>query len=306
MSSEPKFHHYLPSFHQSRWAGADGRVLRYRKVYGGRIHRKRVYPTESGGDEYLYSDPSKPPAEAQWVERTFMSPLDSRAHDALTMLENQDPRINHEARARSDWSRFLMSLMMRMPDDLATLRESLQEEWIHEIPQLEKAFQEKKESSDPATFAEYWEKQGDKDFVAWAIALAPTLIDHGLIGDKLNNMRWFIREISGDAEFLTSDRPLISHYDLHRPDTFIILPIGPKRAFVAVNNVQCQKAIEAHDGEYFVNWLNRLVVGAAKEFVFAQDNRHRELVERHFGDRPRTTLFEYLARFRRRRRQEVA
>lgn len=67
-----------------------------------------------------------------------MSPLDSAAAEALAALEKGDPRMRRDPQMRSAWSRFLMSLMMRMPDHLDTLETGLAEEWIRHMPELEK------------------------------------------------------------------------------------------------------------------------------------------------------------------------
>ncbi|ESY64766.1 hypothetical protein X742_25055 [Mesorhizobium sp. LNHC232B00] len=281
-------------------------MRRYRQVHGGKIDRKWVYPTQSGGEDYLYSDPTKPVGEAQWVEKNFMSPMDSLAHDALTMIEAGDPRINRESKARSAWSRFLMSLMMRMPNDIETLKTSLNEEWLLRIPKLEQEYLKKKQPGGPATFAEYLESRGSKDFESWAISIAPKLIDHRLIGSMINNMRWFFRQVSGHSEFLTSDRPILTLYEFASQDSYIMLPIGPRRLFVAVNNIETQRLIERRESVEFVAGINRLIVGAAKEFVFACDDSHSEFVTEHFGKRPRTTMFEHLQRLRRKKREEAS
>ncbi|RUU81267.1 DUF4238 domain-containing protein [Mesorhizobium sp. M7A.F.Ca.MR.362.00.0.0] len=306
MASRPIFHHYLPSFYQARWAGADGKLRRFRLVHGGKVDVKWAYPSQSGGDDYLYSDPAKAPTEAQWLEQGFMSPLDSLAAVALGMIESDDPVIRRNPKYRSAWTRFLLSLMMRMPNDIKVLQASLDEEWLLRLDGLEEVYQEKKGANDPATFKQYLAQQKPHEIESWAKSLLPKLIDHQHIGQMINNMRWFVRSIpdGADSQLVTSDRPLITWYDFSEPDTYIMLPIGPKCLFVAVNNLQTQQRIESRDPVSFVTNMNRLVIGAAKEFVFTSDDRCRDLISEHFGKKPRTTLFEYLLRYRRRKRSE--
>lgn len=297
----PKFHHYIPSFYQSRWVGSDGRLGVYSKPYRDKLHYKRVYPTMAGGVDYLYSNPTAPTDIAQKMESDFMSPLDSQANEALTMIETGDLSINRDSKRRSAWSRFLMSLMMRMPDDVAALKLGLSEEWARHMPELETAYQTKKEPGSPENFREYMDSLHPQEMQSWAISIAPTLIDHALIGDLINNMRWFTREISGDQKFLTSDRPLISLYEFNADDSYIMLPIGPKRMFVAVNNSETQRRIESHNPEGWIATMNAIVVGAAKQFVFCSDDSQRDFVQSHFANRPRKTLIEMLIEFRRRK-----
>ena len=233
------------------------------------------------------------------METGFMSRLDSRASDALVALEAGDQAIRKEPQLRSAWSRFLMSLMMRMPDHLETLETGLVEEWARRTPELAALYETQRRPDDPATFAAYMDKRSPGELRGWMLSVLRALMDHSQIGEMINNMRWFVRTIDGPAEFLTSDRPLITWYEFAAQDSYIILPIGPKSAFVAVNNEETQKRIEARAAEEWVTALNSYIVGAARKFVFARDDCMKDLIAAHFGDAPRTTLIEYLLRFRR-------
>lgn len=51
--------------------------------------------------------------------------------------------------------------------------------------------------------------------------------------------------------------------------------------------------------------LNWIIVGAAKKFVFARDDSMKDFIAEHFSKRPRTTIFEYMVRFWRRKYEEV-
>jgi hypothetical protein len=294
----PLYHHYLPSFYQARWAGPDGRLRRFSKPHGDKLVAKWVSPLVSGGEDLLYTDPMAEPSMAQGLETGFMSPLDSAAAEALAALELDDPRIRRDSGLRSGWSRFLLSLMMRMPDHLDTLEAGLAKEWALKMPELEPTYAAKRGPADPPTFAEYMASRSPDDLRSWMISVLPTLVDHALIGELINNMRWFIRRIQGGAEFLTSDRPIIASHQFSGTDSYIILPIGPKAAFCAVNNIETQRRIEAYDPELWVANVNRAIAGAAQKFVFARDDGMRDFVAEHFGTRPRETLFERLVRFR--------
>lgn len=304
MSTEqPQYHHYLPSFYQSLWAGENGKLRRFSKPHGDKLVAKWVSPRVSGGEDLLYTDHAAPPESAQAVESGLLKPLDTLADEALKHLD--DPIMQRDSRLRSAWSRFLMSLMMRMPDHLETLEAGLVEEWVRSMPEIEAAYAAKRGANDPATFAEYMETRPPEEFRSWMLSVLKRLMDHEMIGELLNNMRWFTRHITGKAEFLTSDRPIITLYEFAAPDSYIILPIGPKSAFVAVNNEETQRRIEANNADEWVIGLNRIIVGAAKKFVFARDDSMKNFIAEHFGKRPRTTIFEYLVRFRSRKNEEA-
>lgn len=305
-TEQPLYHHYLPSFYQARWAGEDGKLRRFSKPHADKLVAKWVSPQVSGGEYLLYTDPVAVPDSAQAVETGFMSPLDSLAAEALTALEQEDPRMRQDPRMRSAWSRFLMSLMMRMPDHLDTLEFGLAEEWARHMPELRTAYAKNKGPDDPPTFAEFMDTRPPEETRSWMISVLPTLVDHSLIGGLLNNMRWFIQRIEGNAEFLTSDRPIITWYEFAAHDSYIILPIGPKAAFCAVNNVETQRRIEGCDPEQWVTSLNKSMVGAARKFVFARGDSMKDFIAEYFGTKPRTTLIECLLRFRRKKNEEAS
>lgn len=301
---QPLYHHYLPSFYQARWAGEDGRLRRFSKPHQNKITTKWVSPEVSGGEDLLYTDHAAPPEAAQSMESGFMSPLDSLASQALVALEANDPILLHDSRLRSGWSRFLMSLMMRMPDHLETLSGGLVEEWAKQMPELETTYAAQRGATDPATLTEYLDSRTPHEFRSWMFSVLRTLMDHAHIGTLINNMRWFVRHIDGPAQFLTSDRPIITLYEFAAEDSYIILPIGPKSAFVAVNNLATQRRIEAYDAGKWVEGLNKLIAGAAVKFVFARNDEMASLIKENFGSKPRTTLFEYLVRYRRRKNSD--
>ena len=283
--------HYIPQFYLRRWCGVDGRLCRY-SMPRDVIVPKRVSPKQTAREAGLYGT----------MEKTFMMPLDTLAHHALEMLENDDPRLRREAKYRSAWSRFLLSLMMRMPEDLQTLRTSLAEEWSQHSPAIEARYAELKGPTDPETLAGFLQQTG-KGQGDWALALAPKLMDHRPLGELINNMRWIVRRLPSEAGgFLTSDRPLLITGDLGETDSYLMIPIGPKLLFAAVHNRETQARIERRDPAELVSAINRLVTGRAKDYVYGSDDSHLDDVRRHFGRRRATSIFERLAEFQRRKR----
>ena len=232
-----------------------------------------------------------------------MQGLDLLAAEALAMLEDDDFRIARESKARSAWSRFIMSLLMRTPEDVAALKGGIAEAWAQSIPELEAKYAVKRGPTDPPTFEE-WLAQRDPDHVErWAMSLAPQLMDHEKLGELLNNMRWLVRRITSEAgEFLTSDRPIVMSWTLTEQHAFLFMPIGPKAVFVAVNDVETQKIIEERDPVEQVEAINQFVAGRAIKYVYARNDSPLDYVRLHMGTKPRKTLIEQLAERRKQRR----
>jgi hypothetical protein len=283
--SVPLKHHHLPVFYLNRWTGEDGRLCQFSRPHN-QIVPKRKHPEETGYVKRLYEMPGLPPEEAQQIEQGFMQGLDSDAAEALAMLENDVPRITHESKPRSAWSRFIMSLLMRTPEDIAALKGGIAVEWAQVITKMEKKYT-------PAMVAEYL-AQRDPDYAEQlAMSLAPRLIDHQGIGDLLNNMEWLVRRVPAEAgEFLTSDRPVIRSWTLTEPNAYLFLPIGPTTIFVAVSDIETQRMVEERDPAQQVDAINQFVAGRAVKFVYARDDGPLDYVRQHMGTRPERGLIE--------------
>jgi hypothetical protein len=299
--SIPIKHHHLPIFYLKRWAGADGRLCQFSRPYK-EIVPKRRFPAQTAYVEGLYEMPGLSAEEAQKIEQNFMQPADTLAAEALAMLEAGDPRILSESKPRSAWSRFIMTLLMRTPEDIAALKSGVLEEGAGSIPELQAKYEAKKGPDDPATVEEYLAQIGPHQAEQMALALAPKLMDHSKIGQLINNMRWLVVRITSDAgQFLTSDRPVIMTTTLTEENAYIFLPIGPKTLFVAVNDEVTQKRIEARDPAERVESTNRFIAGHAVKYVYATDDDALDYVKQHMGTHPRTSILEQLVAFRKKK-----
>ena len=301
--SIPIKHHHLPVFYLNRWTGDDGQLCQFSRPHQ-KVVPKRRHPEQTGFVPRLYEMPGLPPEDAQGIEQKFMQPVDTLAAEALVMLEQDDPRITREVKPRSAWSRFIMSLLMRTPEDIAALKSGVAEEWLRSVPGLQEKYAMKKRTDDPPTIEEWLDRQAPNEIERWAMALAPKLMNHPKLGELINNMRWLVVRIASDAgEFLTSDRPVIMTTTLTEENAYIMLPIGPKALFVAVNDVETQKRIETRDPAERVEVVNRYVAGHAVKYVYARDDSVLAYVRDHMGTQPRTSLLERLAVFRHSRSQ---
>jgi hypothetical protein len=298
--SIPLRHHHLPVFYLKRWAGEDGRLCEFSRPHKEVIARRK-YPAQTAYVERLYEMPGLPPEKAQQIEQGFMQLLDSQAAEALSALENDDPRMKTDSRLRSAWSRFIMSLLLRAPNDIAALKAGVMEEWLRAIPDLEAQYAAKRSPEDPATFAEYFMSRSPDEVARWAISLAPKLMDHSGIVALLNNMRWLVVRIASETgEFITSDRPVVMSWTLTEEHAYLFLPIGPKTLFIAVNDKETQRIVEARDPAERVEVTNQFVAGRAIKYVYALSDAPLEFVRQHMGTKQRKSLIEQLAERRRR------
>jgi hypothetical protein len=291
----PLKHHHLPVFYLHRWTGEDGRLCQFSRPYK-EIVPKRLHPEQTGFVERLYELKGLPQDQAQKIEQFFMQPLDTSAAEALVMLENDDPRMKTDGEARSAWSLFIMSLLMRSPEDIEALKLAIADEWTRSVPELEIKYAARRGQNDPPTFQVYL-AQCDSSYVErWAMTLLPKLIDHRMIGELLNKMRWIVRSFPSEAgELLTSDCPVIMSATLSEQNAYLFLPISPNRLFVAVNDIETQQRVVLRDPAEQVDAVNQYVVGGAVKFVYGHDDRILAYVQEHMGTKPRKRLIDRLA-----------
>jgi hypothetical protein len=293
-------HHYIPVFYLNRWRDSGKKIYEYSRPYKN-IQCKKIHPVQTGFLDRLYEMKGVPPSTAQRFEDEFMKPVDNDAGVALGMLETQDPRIE-ESKYKSAWSMFLITLLMRMPEDLDVLAEVLAD-WTKDFSALEKKYAEKKSASDPPTLQEFINTRDPDHIERSKMDYARGLMNHDQLGQLLNNMKWFVLESGADAPtFLASDRPLLMSEALTVNDAYIFMPLGPNKLFVAVNNGETEQLIRQRPMKLLAESINLRIAQQAKKYVYADSRSSTKFVDENLGKGQRKSIMEKL----RERRKERA
>jgi hypothetical protein len=150
----PSKHHFNPAFSLKPWAGKDGKVCQMRKI-GGKVIPRRVHPNATGFERDLYRIDGVEPEQAQHVELNFFKPLDTEAERALQKILSGD-KSPWDGPERSAWTRYILSLMFRMPTPVGALKSHIAEMWKEGIKALEADYENRRLPTDPPTFAEYF------------------------------------------------------------------------------------------------------------------------------------------------------
>lgn len=294
--NEPIDHHYLPVFYLSRWAGDDGAICRLKREYGGVVKAKRLVPDGTAFEPRLYELRGLPPERAQAMERDFMARLDSQAAEALVLLEAGFPDPEWQPGPRSAWSRFLLTQLLRAPEDIAQLKSSVHEEWSKAIPRLEAAYNAQRTADMPATVDEYLAQLDDGDTDHFALKIARTLMNHPKINQLVMDMHWQVLLVPPDGPALvTSDRPVWMTLTLTEPDAFISVPIGPRRLFHAATATATLAALKGKAIGDLVAARNLLTIQHAVKFVFGVDDTELLVAKEHLATRRHSSLLEILA-----------
>ncbi|WP_453977855.1 DUF4238 domain-containing protein [Brevundimonas sp. Marseille-Q4549] len=294
-SNPPRKHHFAPVFYLNRWTGPDGRLEQYDRPFGDAVKRRRVFPAGTGYEDGLYSMPGLSPDLMQQVEERFMQQVDHQAAGVLALLERgQFPQTSG---TRSAWSRFIQSLQLRTPADIAGIKARTRADWIVNQPEIQAAYEEMvRQDGDPATFEDFMTARDPEIVERVAMQIATVLIDNPTMGEFINNMRWAVVDLAASSLSLqVSDWCVEQVSGLRDPEAFIHLPIGPKRLFVAANDQGTIDALRRAPPRELVKRRNHTTVALARRYVWAADRRQEAFIHANFGSVTRPTLGERLA-----------
>ena len=281
--NNPKKHHYIPAFYLKRWATQNEKLIEWSQPWGSIVKPKRVHPNGTGYLSRLYELRGFESSLAQQIEAKFFSKVDSLAAEVLTEVEMNHSMIWTTAK-RSAWSRFVVSLLMRCPEDLDLLR-SLWASRFEETDQTQEAkYRESRGVSDPETFAEYIRALNPVEKEKYFFEVFLSLLDNPSVGSKFNYMHWdFINLDTDGTELFSSDRPIIRTNGLASPNGHLVLPVGPRRLFLAANNRSFISEIRRANARQLMLECNRQVVAASVKFSYSSSDSNKAFVQKHFG-----------------------
>jgi hypothetical protein len=286
-------HHFVPVFYLKKWiAGNQPKLVEYARRTHGPITPRWTGPKGTGYQPLLYDAQDDLDFS---LEKAFFEPVDTQAALSMETFFRSRDGMEWTRPLRSSWSRFLMSMMMRHPQDLAVFRRTMSDDWTNLNEEMRQAYLSDRTPDQPETAEEWWE-QNRAGFMEKAVMrILRTLMDHGNVGASLNSMMWSTADVSQSRyPLLTSDRPVLMHGHLADDDAFIMMPLSHDRLFIAVRQEATLDQIGAWDTEGLVAEINLEVVSRAERFVFASDTSQTDFIQQHFGQNRVQTLMEQL------------
>jgi hypothetical protein len=275
-------HHYLPVFYTKQWAGPDGRLCEFSRPYD-RVKPRMTHPTGAGYERDLYHVPGLSPANQYGVEDKFMKKVDQLACDALQILLHGDGS-EFTIETKSGWARFILSLLQRNPEKTAWAKAQWKNAYDLRMVQVEEQYDELRTPSAPRTYAELRAKMDGLGYEKSSAIFLQQIIDMPNAGAHINNMRWSILTIDKPGfTFLTSDRPVVMSNGIKYPDSYIILPIGPRRMFLSVNTPEAEQQFHELALHKLVRAVNDKVVLQAQKYVYDTNDRQLRFVENRPG-----------------------
>ncbi|ESX07227.1 hypothetical protein X769_07620 [Mesorhizobium sp. LSJC268A00] len=289
-AKDPRKHHFVPKFYLESWVSSEDHQLEeFKRNYGGQIVSRRWGPGGTGFKKDLYAMPGVPKAERQIVERTFMSMVDTTAADAYREL--LQGRIPQTLKGRVAWARFMLSLLIRNPDEISAFKQFVSKSWTRPRPEVQAKYVLFKKPGDPDSAGEFLLNKDPTMPLRTAILSATNTITNPTILDGFLKMQWHVADLSSlTTRLLTSDRPLYMTDGISRPDGHMFLPLSPTHLFVAASYSSGMDKITRAPRSKLLRTSNMAVVQQAQEWVYAVDNSQIGLIRREMSKMKQVSL----------------
>lgn len=283
-------HHFIPCFYSKRWAGPE-LLCEFSRPYDI-VKPRRTSPKGTGYVPRLYAIDDEQVHRQNRLEDEFYKPVDTRAADALGLIENDIRNADWPPALRRAWSSFVMSLLLRMPQDMALVEASYRREFAYLTADQRRQYAAKRKSGWPATLSDAVGGLNDQAAAGQGKELITRLVTNPRIAGKIEAMHWRALDVSAAREkVLTSDRRVHLNGKLGDVKTTIILPIGPGRLFVAAASEKRVDEIAAKGADRLVARSNQIVTRSAEAYVYGQDDSALDFVRHNFGrDRKKSVL----------------
>lgn len=293
--SEPIKHHYLPVFLLSAWTNDTGKLVEFSRPHREVICRFKS-PAATGFLERLYTLPGLPPDRAQFVEKKIMGAIDdtgARVHQRLLASAADGLCQKLSDKEKAEWARFLYALVFRNPEQIA----GIQKRYTAYVPQMIEEYRAvyplKRGPDDPVDFDEFTTRFLANPLNKSGMHVLPHLANSkGVIGHLLQMKFWTI-SLTGFAgrTFLMSDRPVVMTNGLVQPHAHIVLPISPRRLFVAGKSDAAYRFLRSMSPDKLAATMNNQVARQSHRFVYAIDDCQATFIAARLGQKEKSTPF---------------
>lgn len=265
-------HHYVPQFYLRQWTDPDGRLPNYRWLRG-RVIPGFIKSTKGTGFEPgLYARQHVPEEEKDKVETEFFQKLDDRAsiiHGKLMRME----KFTFTSEERHDWAIFLAAANARTPDVIARLRQIADEALTRDLNDKPEALEKALGKPPPFTLLEWAKKNAPGELANFHLRLLFRHVTDEKLIQTYMDMDWTVHPIAPrQSEVLTCDRPL---WYLENPEHLlftVMLPLSPRRVFIAAKNLMLASDFTALPPRQQVRRINESVFNRADERVYGRAN----------------------------------
>lgn len=292
---EPKKHHYIPAFYLRGWERPEtGKLVEFRKL-PGKLAIKEVTAQYTGFQKLHYSYASDDDAGMDHTfESEYLSSLDNDGANALRAINEPDPQFTDEVKVT--WSRLMVSLMTRSPEDVDAFKKCL--EFVHANPsplrQRLIASMCEELDIDPRESEEVMASLRPHDMSFTALKALGHLMEWNKLIPVLCAMTWRVRDLQGAKNtLLISDRPVLNNQELAMPSGLLAMPVSPTRLLI----LHGSKSSDADHLRYSsedvaARSCNQLIVEAARQYVWSTSQDQERFVGNRIGKKKEFSVNE--------------
>lgn len=273
-------------------------LTRFTRWPSGNLAVDRKAPKGVGWERDGYAFDGFSGDEAAAIELKHMKPKDHLASQMLARLEQIGTSGHWTHQERYDWTWFIVSLIVRGPEDVRSAKVNISRDWTLPNERMEeryrKVLREFPDFPAPASLREYIASMDDNYGNRLGTKIMADMTDHHEISTMIANMHWGVRVIETGRQLLTSDRPVRLEFLLRSEQSFVTMPIGPQRIFIAAKSPRGLNRLLQSDARVLVERNNRTVVRQARQFVFAADDSERDWVFKNIARVPQPAFFDFI------------
>jgi len=274
-------HHFAPVFLLKQWETQPDEKLSCFFRINGRIVHQRYKAKSVAKEAGLYSLEGVSESERNKIERDFMGPIiDEPAADAHRAILTVGVRGLTDDQKLA-WARFLVSLMVRTPDMVESLRTKGREKLLSDLNESPDEYANVRGGEPAETLVDWAYQNIPHVFDNFGITVLPQVVDSELLNTGVLRGNWASIPVSGCRHnLLIGDRPLI--YVGKMSSRYVIaLPVSPVRLFVAVDSMETWRRAQAESANDIIRKANLDSVSKAARYVYSTGLAQQNFIERH-------------------------
>lgn len=259
-------HHFVPAFLLRQWEKGNDEKLTAFRWARDKMHASRFKAKSVAKQRNLYSTGGKASPISNWAEANFLGPrVDGPAAVAIRVMLFEGIEALEE-KHWTDWARFLVAQMIRIPAMIEYLR---------------RRGRELLSDGDEPYTSSWIEKHEPDAFDDLGISTLPQIINSKRLNGALLRATWATRCVRrARRDLLISDVPLVLDGSLEE-DFLVGLPISPRKLFLAYSSDRVETRVRRLQDDGVVTLFNRTQVVQADRYVYATDTCQQQLVIRH-------------------------
>jgi hypothetical protein len=217
------------------------------------------------------------------IERDFLRDLDTRASIVHQRFLSEGG-TGLPVEDRIAWSQYLVSLLIRTPDMVSSIRERGEQALNGELERDPEEYDFLRKGDDPATLADLIREIWPNLMEDFGVMTMPQLVTSEKLNGVLLKSYWRVIALPPlvSRRFLLGDRPVIYNGTM-ATNYLISLPISPTRVFFSFNHPGTGVNLANIPPHRLVRNLNSAAAARAIANVFAFDDEESEMVGRHLN-----------------------